>query len=39
MMELASSDVFALRYPDDPISLDLKRIADQLVEAPGGDTP
>jgi len=36
MMQLASSGVFALQYPSDPITQDLKRVAHQLLEAPDG---
>lgn len=31
MMALASAGIFALHYPDHPVSADLRRIADQLV--------
>lgn len=34
MMQLASSAVFALQYPDDPITRDLKRVVDELIAAP-----
>lgn len=37
MMQLGSSRVFALQYPDDPITLDLKRVADQLLAAPDSE--
>jgi septum site-determining protein MinD len=31
MMKLASSDVFALRYPDHPLTASLRAVAEQLV--------
>ncbi len=34
MMQLGSSAVFALQYPDDPITRDLKRVTDELIAAP-----
>ena len=37
MMQLASSGVFALRYPDDPITAQLQRVADQLLATPEGE--
>ena len=33
MMKLASSDIFALRYPDHPLTAALREVAAQLVES------
>jgi len=39
MMELASSGVFPLRYPNDPITRDLRRVADELALPVASKTP
>jgi len=33
MMKLASSDIFALRYPDHPLTAALRGVAAELVES------
>lgn len=38
MMRLASGGVFALQYPDDPITEDLARVATALLDGPEADS-